>query len=132
MSSLFVNKTLRLNNLKTRTAMNAKISVFVIFAEMILYLLLYNLHDCTFNSEKNSWLKRIFSTLEKILNSGENSQLKRKFSVQEKNLNLEENYQLRKKILVKGKWKTLVIVKSFINKYSSKFSSPQEGIYLKT
>ena len=30
MSFLFINKTLRLNNLKTRIAMNAKISVFVI------------------------------------------------------------------------------------------------------
>ena len=38
-------KTLRL---KTRTAMNAKISVFVICVETIIYLLLHNLHDCTF------------------------------------------------------------------------------------
>ena len=30
--------------------MNAKISVFVICVEAIIYLLLYNLHDCTFNS----------------------------------------------------------------------------------
>ena len=29
--------------------MNAKISVFVICVEAIVYLLLYNLHDCTFN-----------------------------------------------------------------------------------
>ena len=28
--------------------MNAKISVFIIFAEAIIYLLLYNLYDCTF------------------------------------------------------------------------------------
>ena len=28
--------------------MNAKISVFAICAEAIVYLLLYNLHDCTF------------------------------------------------------------------------------------
>ena len=28
--------------------MNAKISVFVICAEVMIYLLLYNLHDCTF------------------------------------------------------------------------------------
>ena len=48
MSFLFINKTLRLNNLKTRTAMNAKISVFVVCVEAIIYLLLYNLHDCTF------------------------------------------------------------------------------------
>ena len=48
MSFLFINKTLRLNNLKTRAAMNAKISVFVICVEAIIYLLLYNLHNCTF------------------------------------------------------------------------------------
>ena len=29
--------------------MNAKISMFVICVEAIIYLLLYNLHDCTFN-----------------------------------------------------------------------------------
>ena len=29
--------------------MNAKILVFVICIEAIIYLLLYNLHDCTFN-----------------------------------------------------------------------------------
>ena len=29
--------------------MNAKISGFVICFEAIIYLLLYNLHDCTFN-----------------------------------------------------------------------------------
>ena len=29
--------------------MNAKISVFVICVEAITYLLLYDLHDCTFN-----------------------------------------------------------------------------------
>ena len=48
MSFLFINKTLRLNNLKPRTAMNAKILGFVIYVEAIIYLLLYNLHDCTF------------------------------------------------------------------------------------
>ena len=41
--------TLRFNNLKTRTAMNEKISVFAICVEAIIYLLLYNLHDCTVN-----------------------------------------------------------------------------------
>ena len=45
---LFISKTLRLNNLKTRTAMNAKTSVFVICVKVIMYLLKYNLHDCTF------------------------------------------------------------------------------------
>ena len=37
MSFLFINKTLRLSNLKTRTAMNAKNSVFVICVEVIIY-----------------------------------------------------------------------------------------------
>ena len=44
----FINKTLRLNNLKTRVVMNAKISVFVTYVETIMYLLLNNLHDCIF------------------------------------------------------------------------------------
>ena len=52
MSFQFINKTLRLNNLKTRTAMNAKISVFVICVEAIIYLFLNNLHDCTFHFER--------------------------------------------------------------------------------
>ena len=42
-------KTLWLNNFKTRAAINAKISVFVICVETIIYLFLHNLHDCTFN-----------------------------------------------------------------------------------
>ena len=45
---LIINKTFRLNNVRTRTAMNAKISVFVISVEAIIYLLLYDLHDCSF------------------------------------------------------------------------------------
>ena len=32
--------------------MNAKISVFTICVEVIVYLLLHNLHDCTFKEEK--------------------------------------------------------------------------------
>ena len=40
---LFVNKTLRLNNFKTRADMSVQISVFVICVEAIIYLLLYNL-----------------------------------------------------------------------------------------
>ena len=44
---LFVNKTLRLSNFKTRTVMNAKVSLFVICVEVIICLL-YNLHDCIF------------------------------------------------------------------------------------
>ena len=31
--------------------MNVKISEFVICVEVIIYLLLHNLHDCTFNHE---------------------------------------------------------------------------------
>ena len=31
--------------------MNVKISVFLICVEAIIYLLLYNLYDCTFNSD---------------------------------------------------------------------------------
>ena len=53
---LFVNKTLRLNNLKTKTDVNAKISVFVICVAAIIYLLLYNLHDCTFNYCSLIWM----------------------------------------------------------------------------
>ena len=34
------------------TVMNAKIPVFINCAEAIIYLLLYNLHDCTFNELK--------------------------------------------------------------------------------
>ena len=30
--------------------MNAKISVFVTCVEVIIHMLLYNLHDCTFNT----------------------------------------------------------------------------------
>ena len=37
-------------NLKTRTELNAKISVFGICVEAIIYLLLYNLHGCTFKN----------------------------------------------------------------------------------
>ena len=33
--------------------MNAKISVFVIGVEAIIYLLLYNLHDCTIEKDCN-------------------------------------------------------------------------------
>ena len=47
-----MKKNLRFNILKTRTAMNAETSVFVIFVETIIYLLLYNLHDCTFKRKR--------------------------------------------------------------------------------
>ena len=53
LSLLFLNKTLGLNNLKSKTAKNAKISVFFICVETIIYLLLYNLHDCNFKSKTN-------------------------------------------------------------------------------
>ena len=38
--------------------MNAKISVLVICVETIMYLLLYNLHDCNFKSETNFSAKK--------------------------------------------------------------------------
>ena len=37
----------KLDGSKTKTAINVKISVLVIFVEAIIYFLLYNLHDCT-------------------------------------------------------------------------------------
>ena len=40
---MFINKTLRLNNLKTRTA--RKISVLVVCVEVIVYVTLHNLQD---------------------------------------------------------------------------------------
>ena len=45
---LSINKSSQFNDLKTRAAMDAKISVFVIYVEAIIYLLLHNLHDSTF------------------------------------------------------------------------------------
>ena len=45
---MFINKNLQLNNPKTKTSMNAKISIFVISVEAIIYLLLHNLHDVKF------------------------------------------------------------------------------------
>ena len=45
--------TISVVNLKTRTAMIVKISVFVICVEAIIYLLLYNLHNRTFNDNLN-------------------------------------------------------------------------------
>ena len=42
--------------------MNAKISVFVICIEAIMYFLLYNLHDCNFNYvklERSSFNRRL-------------------------------------------------------------------------
>ena len=57
LSFLFINKILWLNNLKTRTAMNVTISVFVVCVEAMIYLLLHNLHDCTFKGELHLSLK---------------------------------------------------------------------------
>ena len=37
--------------------MNAKISVFIICVEAIIYLLLYSLHDCTFKKQTGSKIK---------------------------------------------------------------------------
>ena len=63
----FIDKTLRINNLKTRTAINAKISVFFICVKAIIYLLLYNLHEWTFKLIKNLIVMNQFGTIE-ILN----------------------------------------------------------------
>ena len=38
--------------------MNVEISVFVICAEAIMYLLLYNLHDCTFKIKESLLISR--------------------------------------------------------------------------
>ena len=55
MSFLFINKNLRLNNLKTRTGINAKILVFVICVKAIVYLLSLNLRDCTCKGNHESF-----------------------------------------------------------------------------
>ena len=47
----FAFHLLIISNLEIRTAMIAKISVFVICIEETIYLLLYNLHDCTINGK---------------------------------------------------------------------------------
>ena len=52
MSFLMLNKTLRVDNVTTAVAINVKIAMFVISVEVIIYLLLYNLHDCTFKRKK--------------------------------------------------------------------------------
>ena len=52
MPFLFINKSLRLSNIKIRTAVNAKISVFVIGVKTINYLLWYNLRDYIFKKNK--------------------------------------------------------------------------------
>ena len=45
--------------------MNAKTSVLVICIEAIIYLSLYNLHDCTFN--KKSFIKKTYILKLKLL-----------------------------------------------------------------
>ena len=52
---MFINKSLRLINLKTRAAVNAKISMSLICVEAIIYLLSYNLYDCTVKSLNHFW-----------------------------------------------------------------------------
>ena len=47
-----INKILRLNNVATAVAIYVKIAMFVVSVEVIIYLLLYNLHDCTFKRKK--------------------------------------------------------------------------------
>ena len=51
---------LRLNNLETGTAMNVEFSVSVICVEAIIYLLLYNLHDCNFNGQNSLSVTKAF------------------------------------------------------------------------
>ena len=41
--------------------MNAKTSVFVICVKKIIYLLLYHLHDCTFNKNFKRLLKMVIN-----------------------------------------------------------------------
>ena len=48
LSFLFISKTLRFNNLKTRTTTNVKNPAFVVCDEVIIYLLLYNLRESVF------------------------------------------------------------------------------------
>ena len=47
---MLVNKRLRFNKLKAMAAMDARISLFVICVKAVIYLLQYNLHDCTFKT----------------------------------------------------------------------------------
>ena len=108
------------------------------------------------NWRENAQLSRKFSTEAKNLNSGENSHLKRKFSTEGKILNWRENPQLMRKYSAEGKInnsgkicqlrKNLLFqakrigqrksekqwwyVKSFVDKYSSKFSSPQTTLII--
>ena len=59
--------------------MNAKISVFVICVEAIIYFLLYNLHDCTFKQVDICWEAQELSVMLNVLpfknNGGTNFEL---------------------------------------------------------
>ena len=61
-----MNKASWLNDVKTRTAIDVNISVFVNCIKAIIYLLLYNLHECTFNSRYRCYvifaLERLHAT----------------------------------------------------------------------
>ena len=46
---LYTNSS-RLNNLKTKKVMNTKLSGFVTYVKIMIFLLLYNLRECTFKS----------------------------------------------------------------------------------
>ena len=61
MPFLFIKISLLLNNLKTTTGLNAKVSVVVICLQAIIYLLLYNLYDCTFNTEEAIGMRKILA-----------------------------------------------------------------------
>ena len=61
-----MNKTLRLSNLKTRTVLNAKISMFVTCVEAAIYVLLYNVHDCTFNNHNHSGIEKTLLIIVKL------------------------------------------------------------------
>ena len=61
-----MNKTLRLSNLKTRTVLNAKISMVVTCVEAAIYVLLYNLHDCTFNNHNHSGIEKTLLIIVKL------------------------------------------------------------------
>ena len=65
--TLLLNKNLRLNNLKTGIAINANISVFVLYFDAIIYLLLSNLNDSTSKpSVKSDFLQSDRTYLEKL------------------------------------------------------------------
>ena len=91
------NKTLRLNNLKTRAAMNAKISVFVICVKEIIYLLLYNLHDCTFKGT-------LMLSLSKMEPKNEVTLLKKSYKIQNGGLAVRIFQKKKKNPTSKRNW----------------------------